>query len=193
MHGKKTRKRWIEIPKYVSIAAILVTMAALFAAVCWISSSKAGGTASDRKTAALGFMMLRLESATEASTARVEQQTYFTQAAMYWAYAEAATDENTRSALENMGNTSYAMSLLKGSVAENAENRAQKYENAYYEALSSAETVGKVADYRSTGALIFNVATAIASCAILVKRKELLYVYIPLFAIGMYHLIMSLF
>jgi len=122
----------------------------------------------------------------------VEQQTYFTQAAMYWAYAEAAADENTRSALENMGNTSYIMSLLKGSVAENAENRAQTYENAYYEALSSAAVVSKVADYRSTGALIFNVSAAIASCAVLAKRRELLYVYVPLFAIGAYHLIMSL-
>ncbi len=190
---KKTRRKWIEIPEYVSIAAILVTTAVMFAAVCWITSGKAGGTASDRKTAALGFMMLRLEAATEASTARVSQQTYFTEALMYYAYAEKASDNENRAILENMGYRSWSMAELQKGVADNAENRAQKYENAYYEALSSAAAISKVADYRSTGALIFNVSSAIASCAVLVKRKELLYVFVPIFAIGTYYLIMSLF
>jgi len=138
-------------------------------------------------------MMLRLESATEASTARVEQQTYLTQAAMYWAYAEKATDNENRAILENVGNLNYSMSVFKGQVAENAENRAQTYYGAYEEAIDSASSYGKVADYRSTGALIFNVGAMICGTAGLLKRKELLYIFIPIFAIGAGYLIMSLF
>jgi len=95
--------------KVISVAAILVTMASLFAAICGITSGTAGGEASDRKTAALGFMMLRLESSTEASTAWTEQQTYLTQAAMYYAYAQMATDNENKAILENLGNLSYSI------------------------------------------------------------------------------------
>ena len=188
---KKTGKKWIEIPKFVNIAAILVTVAAMFAAVCWITSGKAGGEASDRKTAALGFMMLRLESATEASTSRVQAQSYLTQAGMYFAYAEKEENSETKSALENLGYQSLVASNLYISAAENAENRAGLYYSGYEEALSSAVTWGKVADYRSTGALIFNVSATLASLGILLKRKEVLYVYIPIFAIGLFYFIMS--
>jgi len=118
---KKTRKKWIEIPKFVNIAAILVTVAAMLAAVCWITSGKAGGEASDRKTAALGFMMLRLESSTEASTSRVQAQSYLTQARMYFAYADKENNEEMRSYLENLGYQSIAMSNFHSSVADNGE------------------------------------------------------------------------
>jgi len=176
----------------INVAAILVTISSLFAAACWITSGKAGGTASDRKTAALGFMMLRLESSTEASTARIEQQTYLTQAGMYWAWAEKATDNENRAILENIGDSYYWLSVFKGQVAENAENKAQSYYSAYEETIVSAATFGKIADYRSTGALIFNISAIIASCGVLFKRKEILYVYFPFFALGGYYLIMSL-
>lgn len=179
--------------KVISAAAILVTIASLFAAICWITSGKASGEASDRKTAALGFMMLRLESSTEASTARTEQQTYFTQAAMYYAYAQIATDNENKAILENLGNLSYSMSEFKRLVAENSENRAQSYYDAYEKAIDLATTSAKVADYRSTGALIFNISAIVASCGVLLKRKELLYVFLPIFAIGAYYLIISLF
>jgi len=188
---KKTRKKWVEIPKFVNIAAILVTVAAMFAAVCWIASGKAGGEASDRKTAAIGFMMLRLESATEASTAQVQAQSYLTQAGMYFAYADKENNEETRSYLENLGYQSVSISNFYLSVAENAENRAGLYYNSYEEALSSSVTWGKVADYRSTGALIFNVSATLASLGVLLKREEVLYVYIPIFAIGLFYFIMS--
>ena len=175
----------------INVAAILATVAALFAAVCWITSGKAGGTASDQKTEALGFMILRLESSTEASTARVQAQTYLTQAGMYYAYADKENNENVRLYLENLGNTSIAMSNFFIDVAENAENKAQLYYDAYEKSFSAAKTPAAAADYRSTGALIFNVSSAVASCAVLVKRKEFLYLYLPMFAIGAYHFTMS--
>lgn len=176
-----------------NVAAILVTVASLFAAVSWISSGKAGGEASDLKTAALGFMMLRLEAATEASTARVEQQTYFTQALMYYAYAEAATDNNTKSSLENLGDTSYLQSIFKGEAAENAENRAQKYYDAYEETLDASNALDRTEDYRVTGALLFNMSAIVASCGVILKRRELLYVYAPIFALGLGYFALSLF
>ena len=58
------------------------------ASVSWISSSKAGGEANDLKTAALGYMILRLESSTQTSIELVQAQTYLTQAGMYFAEAD---------------------------------------------------------------------------------------------------------
>jgi len=104
--------------KVISVAAILVTIASLFAAVCWITSGKAGGEASDRKTAALGFMMLRLESSTAASTARVQAQTYLTQAGMYFAYADKENNASVKIYLENLGYTSLALENFYIGVAE---------------------------------------------------------------------------
>jgi len=40
---------------------------------------------------------------------------------------------------------------------------------------------------------ITNVAAVLAECAVLIKRKELLYVFLPIFAIGVYYLTISLF
>ena len=175
-----------------TIAAVLATIASLFAAMSWITSGKAAGDAGDRRTAALGFMMLRLEAATEASTARVEQQTYLTQAAMYQSYAASAADENIRLILENLAITSLQMSELKGSVAENAENRAGSYLNAFDKAMEEAGFFGRVADYRSTGALIFNISAVLGSLTVILKRKEVLYVYVPVFLIGLFYLLLSL-
>ncbi len=44
---------------------------------------------------------------------------------------------------------------------------------------------------RPTEALIFNVSATLASLGVLLKRKEILYVYIPIFAIGLFYLIIS--
>jgi len=176
-----------------SIAAILATLASFFAAVSWISSGKAGGGATDRKTAALGFMILRLESSTDASTARVQAQTYLTQAGMYYAYADRENDENVKHYLENLGDTSLAMSNFYLGVAENAENKAQSYYDDYEGALEAAAALSESSGYRSTGALIFNMSAIVASCGVILKRMEILYVYIPIFAFGIYHLALSLF
>jgi len=176
----------------ISIAAILATLASFFAAVSWITSGKAGGVASDRKTAALGIMILRLESETNASTARVQVQTYLTQAGMYYAYAEKEDNEDVKRYLENLGDMSLAMSNYYIGVAENEENRAQTYYDDYLEALDTAKAFGGTADYRSTGALIFNVSAIVASCGVILKRKEILYVYIPIFALGISYLTLSL-
>lgn len=188
--AKKSRKEYME--KIVNAAAVLAVVASLFAAVSWITSGKAGGAADDKKTAALGMMILQLESTTEASNSRVAQQTYLTQAAMYYAYADRATDNENKAILENLGYQSYLQSMFNGQVAENAENKAQTYYDAYENALESAAKLDNVAGNRSTGALIFNVAAVIAECAVLIKRKELLYVFVPIFAIGVYYFTMSL-
>lgn len=137
-------------------------------------------------------MMLRLESSTQASTAQVQAQSYLTQAGMYFAYADKENDEETRSYLENLGYQSVEMSNFYLSVAENAENRAQSYYDDYTEKLNAAVTFGKMADYRSTGALIFNMSAIVASLGVLFRRKEILYVFLPLFALGMCYLTISL-
>ncbi len=176
-----------------NVAAILVTVASLFAAVSWISSGKAGGEASDRKTTALGFMMLRLESSTEASTARVQAQTYLTQAGMYFAEADATDNEDLRGYLDNLGYMSLSLSNFYLSMAENAENRAQSYYDNYAGALDVASELDRDEDYRVTGALLFNMSAIVASCGVILKRREILYVYAPIFALGVGYFALSLF
>jgi hypothetical protein len=179
--------------KAVNVAALLAVIASLFATVSLITSSKAGGTASDQKTAALGFMILRLESETSASNYRTQAQMDVTLTDIAFARADATDNIELKTYLDNLGYTYIAMSNYYLIVAENAENTAQTYYDAYTEAIDSASTNGKVADYRSTGALIFNVGAMICGTAGLLRRKELLYVFIPIFAIGAGYLIMSLF
>jgi hypothetical protein len=186
------RKSRIKIDEIVNIAAILVTIASLLASVCWISSGKAGGEANDMKTAALGFMIMRLESSTQASTELVQAQSYLTQAGMYFAEADSAEDEGLKSILNDLGNQSLEMSTFHSSVAQDKENRSQSYYARYNETLESSTEFSKRSDYRSTGALIFSVAAIIASCGVLFKRKEVLYVYIPIFITGLSYLLISL-
>jgi hypothetical protein len=188
--ARESRKNDVKI---ANMAAILAVLASLFAAVCWITSGKAGGAADDAKMTALSTMILRLESSTEASNARIEAQTDLTQAGMYYEYADKENNENIKFYLENLGNTSYQMSLFYLDMAENAENKAQSYYDVYENSLESASKLDNVSGNRSTGALIFNVAAVLAECAVLIKRKELLYVFLPIFAIGVYYLTISLF
>jgi len=187
---KKFKNKLIEI---ASLAAILVTIASLMASVCWISSSKAGGEANDLKTAALGFMLLRLESATQASNTMVQAQTYLTQAGMYYAEADSENESELKSYLISLGDQSLEMSEFQTSIAENSEIRAQAYYSNYSETLDLANVYGKVADYRSTGALIFTMSAIVASSCGLFKRKEILYVYFPLFILALSFLIASFF
>jgi hypothetical protein len=57
-------------------------------------------------------MMLRLGSATEASTSSVQAQSCLTQAGMYFAYAEKEENIETKGALENLGYQSLMASNL---------------------------------------------------------------------------------
>jgi hypothetical protein len=188
---KKAKSKWIEIPKFVSIAAILVVVATLLATVCLITSSKAGGEAGDRKTAALGFMMLRLESSTETSNYLTRAQMCTTLADIALARSEATDNTELKMYLENAWYNNMVMANFYADQAVDAENRSQSYYDAYENALDSATAYGKVADYRSTGALIFTVSATLASLGVLLKMKEILYIYIPIFAIGLFYLIIS--
>jgi hypothetical protein len=189
--ANKSQKKYSE--KITNVAAVLAVVASLFAAMSWITSGKSGGTADDAKMMALSAMILRLESSTDASTAWVQVQTYITQAGMYFAYADRENNENVKGYLENLGYTSLAMSNFYIGVADNAENKAQSYYYTYETNLELAKKSDTASGNRSTGALIFNVAAVLAECAVLIKRKELLYVFLPIFAIGVYYLTISLF
>jgi len=176
----------------INIAAIFVTISSLCASVSWISSSKAGGEANDLKTAALGYMILRLESSTQASTELVQAQSYLTQAGMYYAEADSADDNDLKYYLTDLGNQSIEMSNFHSSVSQNAENRAENYYTNYSETLGKAKQSGSIADLRSTGALIFTISAIVASTVGLFKRKEIIYVYFPIFIIALSHLVASL-
>ncbi len=176
-----------------SVAAVLVALATLFASLSWISSGRAGGTAGDLKTAALGLMMLRLEAATEASTALVQAQSYLTQAGMYYAQADSAQSEELRAYLNGLGDQSIELSEYQTGAAREAEARAGSYFEEYDSALERAAISGRISDLRSTAALILNVSATVASMTILLKRRALLLLFAPVFFVGIGYLIASLF
>jgi len=186
---KKTKFNKIDL---INVAAIFVTISSLCASVSWISSSKAGGEANDLKTAALGYMILRLESSTQASTELVQAQTYLTQAGMYFAEADAEDNSELKSYLNDLGNQSIEMSNYHTTVSVNLENRAQNYYSNYSQTLDKATQFGNVASLRSTGALIFTISAIVASIVGIFKRKEIMYVYFPIFIIAASHLAISL-
>jgi len=191
---KKSRKKYAY--KIADVAAILAVIASLFAAVCWITSGKAGGAADDKKTAALGMITLYSTAKTDESNALVRIETYRMQAdtaAVYWDYAIKENNENAALYWENKWYESNAYVNYYILYAENEENKAQMYYDEHENALDLANNLDKAAGNRSTGALVFNVAVVLAECTVLIKRKEPLYVFIPIFAIGMYYLIVSLF
>jgi hypothetical protein len=176
-----------------SVAAVLVTMATLFASLSWILSGSAVGKAGDLKTAALGFMMLRLEAATEASNSLVQAQTYLTQAAMYYAQADAAEDEAVRPTIEGLGDQSIEMSNSQASLAQEAGARSDAYYEAYADALARGSSLGEIASRRSTAALILNVSASLASFAVLFKRRGVLVLFAPVFLIGLSYFAASWF
>ena len=175
-----------------SVAAVLVALATLFASVSWISSGKAGGQAGDLKTAALGFMMLRLEAATEASNALVQAQSFLTQAGMYYAESDSAEDEEVRAYLTDLGDQSIELSEFQTTVAREAEAKAQSYYGEYESALSRAAALGRISDLRSTAALILNVSATVASMVVLLRKRILLLVFAPIFLLGIGYLASSL-
>jgi len=190
MNGRRIRIRFGDV---TSVAAILVAVATLFASLSWISSGRAGGQSGDLKTAALGFMMLRLEAATEASNALVQAQSYLTQAGMYYAQADSTVDEELKSYLENLGDQSLELSEFQTTVAREADARAQSYYGEYEGALARAGSSGRIADLRSTAALILNVSATVASMVILLKKRALLLLFVPVFFVGIGYLVTSLF
>ena len=176
-----------------SVAAILVAVATLFASLSWISSGRSAGQSGDLKTAALGFMMLRLEAATEASNALVQAQSYLTQAGMYYAQSDSTDDEELKSYLGNLGDQSLELSEFQTTVAREAEARAQSYYGEYESALAQAGLSGRIADLRSTAALILNVSATVASMVVLLKKRSLLLLFAPVFCVGIGYLLASLF
>lgn len=174
-----------------NVAAILVTIASLFAAISWISSGGAGSEASSSRMSALGFMMLRLECVTEASSSRVQAQSYLTQAGMYLAYSEKEENLEVKAYLENLWYQSIQLSNFFTEIAENAEGRAVLYSDAYENAMSQTSLFDSISELRSTAALLFNVSAIIASCAVLFRKRFLLYIYLPSFVTGLYYLLSS--
>jgi hypothetical protein len=185
--------RMLRSVKTENLAALLVTLASLCAAVAWISAGKAGGRANDLKTAALGFVILRLEAATEASNALVQAQTYLTQAGMYYAEATAATDDVLAEYLDGLGDQSLDMSAFQSDLASSAQARADVDYAKYEEALAQSARHGAVSDRRSTAALILNVSVALASATVLLRRRVLLLAFAPVFLVGVLWLVQSLF
>jgi hypothetical protein len=187
--------RWLraKLSDVTSVAAILVAVATLFASLSWISSGRSGGQSGDLKTAALGFMMLRLEAATEASNALVQAQSYLTQAGMYFTQADSADDEELKSYLGNLGDQSLELSEFQTTVARKGEARAQTYYGEYESALERAASSGRIADLRSTAALILNVSATVASMVVLLKKRSLLLLFAPVFFLGIGYMVVSLF
>jgi flagellar basal body-associated protein FliL len=186
--GLRTRLRDV-----TSVAAVLVAVAALLASLAWISSGKAGGRAGDLKTAALGFMMLRLEAATESSNALVQAQSYLTQAGMYYAEADSTDDAELEAYLTDLGDQSIELSEFQASAARDAETRAQGYFDEYERTLDGAAVSGRIADRRSTAALILNVSATVASMTVLLRKRWLLLLFAPVFLLGIGYLAASLF
>jgi len=100
-----------------NVAAILVMVATMFASLSWISSGRASGRANGLKTASLGFMMLRLEAATQSSNTLIQSQSYLTQAGMYYAEADATKNEELNNYLNDLGDQSMAMAVAFTSKA----------------------------------------------------------------------------
>ena len=137
-------------------------------------------------------MILRLESSTQASTELVQAQTYLTQAGMYYAEADSEDDKDLKSYLNDLGNQSIEMSNFHTSVSENAENRTQNYFTNYSVTLDKTTYFGNIAALRSAGALIFTISAIVASVVGIFKRKEIMYVYFPIFIIAVAHFAISL-
>ena len=176
-----------------NLTIVFISLSSLFATVSWIGSSKASGPAGDYKTAALGIMVLRLESETEASNYRTQAQMSVTLADIAFARSDSTDNVELKAYLDNLGYTYLAMVDFYLLQSENAENRAQAYYEDYSNKLDMAGELGDVADFRSTAALIFTAAAIVGSSGTLIKRKELIYLAIPIFVIAWYFLISSFF
>jgi len=173
------------------LAIVFVSLSSLFATVSLIYSGRASGPASDYKTEALGISILWLGSSTDASTATLRAETYLTQAALYLEYAQKENDNIVKSYLYDIVDTLENKSTFYISVAENAENKAQAYSENFSNRLDMAKNLGNMADYRSNAALMFTVAAIVGSSGTLLKRKEVIYLAIPVFIIAWYFFISS--
>ncbi len=185
---RRPKIRW---PDITTTAALLVTLATALASLSWISAGRAGGQAGDLKTAALGFMILRLEAATEASNELLQAQSYLTQAGMYYAQADAAEDVDLQGQLAGLGDQSIEMSDYHAAAAKDSNVSADKYYTSYEYALDRSAVIGGKSDNRSTAALIFNVSAAAASLVVIFKRRWLLGVCVPVFLVGMSYFAIS--
>lgn len=175
-------------------AAVLVSVASIFATISWVSSGMAASKAGEQQWAAIGLMMLRLEATTTASNKLLEAQTHTTQAGVYFTQADTYENENPELAeyLDNYGYFELAMANISSEEAENTQVKAQTYYESYTEALDSSRAFSETADKRSTSALLFALSALIGSSCILLKRKEILYLGFPILLIAAFYLISSL-
>jgi len=173
-------------------AAILVSIASIFATVSWVMSGMAGNQTDKYQTSALSYTVARLESSTEAYTKTSEASTLATQAEIMLLIASETEDENLASYLENRWAVLMNMVDFNLEQAKNKENEVLMYADKVSDCLSIAEEFSDKEDNRSTAALLFALTALVSSSAILVKRKELLYVDAPILAIAAYYLAASL-
>ncbi|MEW6592114.1 MAG: hypothetical protein AB1305_00255 [Candidatus Hadarchaeota archaeon] len=176
------KSKWTNL--VADLAIVLVSLASLFATVSWIASSKASGPASDSKTAALGIMILRLESETDASNYLTQAQMSATLASISFARAEATDNLELKSYLDNLGYTQISLANFYTAAAENAKNKANSYYDNYSQRMADAAKLGGVADMRSTAALIFTATAIVGSSGTLLKRREVVYLAVPIFIIA---------
>ena len=173
-------------------AAVLVSVASIFATISWVMSGMAASKADEKQWAAIGFMVLRLEATNTASNKLLEAHTYTTQAAVYFTQADAENESSELAEyLDNLGYLEMAMANLSLGEAENAQENAQAYYESYSTALDMSKTVSGTADKRSTSALLFALSALIGSSCVLLKRKEILYLGFPVLLVAMFYLISS--
>jgi hypothetical protein len=138
-------------------------------------------------------MMLRLEAATDAYTKTSEANVYLTTAELFLLQAQDIENAELKSYLENRAINLVQQANFNLSCAENAENLSNMYSDKVTESLDEAEKFGKQAESRSTGAILFTITAIIGSCGTLLKRREIVFAALPIFAIAAYYLVTSFF
>jgi len=136
-------------------------------------------------------MMLRLEAATDTYTKTSEANVYLTTAELFLIQAQSTDNAELKSYLENRAFNMAQQANFNLLYAENAENLSNTYSDKVTESLGIAETFGKQAETRSTGAILFTITAIIGSCGTLLKRREIVLAALPLFAIAAYYLMTS--
>jgi hypothetical protein len=159
----------------------MVSIASIFATISWISSGRASSEASDYETSSLGFMMVRLESEFEYYSLCSQVETNLVQ-------ARVALIENYPE-----GEWEYYIGRAENLQLEamNAYQRAQSYAENVDTLLDNASELSGMADSRSTAAITFSISAIVGSCGVLIKRKELFYISIIIFAIAACFLLSS--
>jgi len=189
---KKPKPRLRFTYDVAKLAAVMVSIASVFATICWVLSSMASGKTEDYRSATLANMILKLDATTLVYTSTVEAETYIVLSGMYsqQALAENENDE-LRSYYEYMQNLYLSMAVYKTQVAENMRTNAEKYDNQLGLLADKMSASSKISEKRATAALIFAVSSLISSSVILLKRKEILYLVVPTWLVAFYLFLVS--